>query len=301
MRKVIRVLINGFRYIGVRGILSGIYRHILHPVSPNFKRIEPHCRGKQGLEVGGPTRYFSRGHYLPIYTVAAGLDNCNFSSETIWEGKIEEQGSIYFDGSRRLGTQYVREAGDLKSISDDKYDFLVSSHVLEHTANPIMVMNQWMRVLKPGGYLVLIVPHRDMTFDRVRPITPLPHLIADFDAGMGEDDLTHIDDYVKYNVANMDKDAESNISRLKDNYKLRTMHHHVFDTQLVVELLNFTEFEIDVVSSLKPNSILCSGVKSEKSKVINNTAYLQENAAFRSESPYPSDRIVRIDSQSLAV
>ncbi|MCA9400223.1 MAG: hypothetical protein KC713_01250, partial [Candidatus Omnitrophica bacterium] len=36
-----------------------------------------------------------------------------------------------------------------------------SSHVLEHMTIPAVSLMNWWRVLKPGGYLLLYVPHRD--------------------------------------------------------------------------------------------------------------------------------------------
>src|SRR5688572_20591036 len=87
--------------------------------------------GKNGIEIGGPSAIFSVE--VPVYKVIHGLDGCNFGPETIWEGQLEE-GPNYKYFEDRIGWQFIREASDLAGIPDEKYDFLLASHVLEHCA-----------------------------------------------------------------------------------------------------------------------------------------------------------------------
>ena len=57
------------------------------------------------------------------------------------------------------------EHGDaqlLKRLDDSTFDFVYSSHTLEHMVNPVLALRNWWRVLKPGGYLILYVPDRDL-------------------------------------------------------------------------------------------------------------------------------------------
>src|SRR5947209_9541505 len=61
--------------------------------------------------------------------------------------------------------------------ADAKYDFVFSSHCLEHVPNTIRTLMEWGRILRPGGALVLILPHGDRTFDRLRAKTTLDHHI----------------------------------------------------------------------------------------------------------------------------
>jgi SAM-dependent methyltransferase len=43
-----------------------------------------------------------------------------------------------------------------------EFDFVHSSHTLEHMINPEISLRNWWRVLKRGGYLILYVPHRNL-------------------------------------------------------------------------------------------------------------------------------------------
>ena len=64
------------------------------------------------------------------------------------------------------------EDGDaqfLKSVADASYDFVHSSHCLEHLNEPRDGLRNWLRVIKPGGHLVLTVPDEDLYEQGVFP------------------------------------------------------------------------------------------------------------------------------------
>lgn len=57
------------------------------------------------------------------------------------------------------------EDGDaelLEGVPDGAYDFVYSSHNLEHLYDVDRALINWWRVLKPGGHLLLFLPHRDL-------------------------------------------------------------------------------------------------------------------------------------------
>lgn len=63
------------------------------------------------------------------------------------------------------------ENGDaqlLRSIQDNTYNFVYSSHTLEHLERPDIAITNWWRVLKKNGYLILYIPHRDLFEKRKR-------------------------------------------------------------------------------------------------------------------------------------
>lgn len=54
------------------------------------------------------------------------------------------------------------DAQYLKSIKSESFDFLVSSHCLEHLVDPFVSLHNWVRVVKSGGYIIFTIPDEDL-------------------------------------------------------------------------------------------------------------------------------------------
>lgn len=54
------------------------------------------------------------------------------------------------------------DAQELASIQDEAFDFVHSSHCLEHMVDPVVALRNWFRVLKIGGHLIVLVPDEDL-------------------------------------------------------------------------------------------------------------------------------------------
>jgi SAM-dependent methyltransferase len=50
----------------------------------------------------------------------------------------------------------------MQGVPDGAFDFLTSSHCLEHLHDPVEGLANWFRVVRPGGYLVIVVPDEDL-------------------------------------------------------------------------------------------------------------------------------------------
>ncbi len=82
--------------------------------------------------------------------------------------------------------------GDKLPLPDSSVDFVINSHVIEHFSDPIKALKEWHRVVRPGGYIFVIAPHKERTFDRERPRTTLAELIERHATGIGPDpDAAH--------------------------------------------------------------------------------------------------------------
>jgi glycosyltransferase involved in cell wall biosynthesis len=82
--------------------------------------------------------------------------------------------------------------GDKLPLDDSSVDFVINSHVIEHFPDPIKALKEWHRVVRPGGYIYVIAPHKDRTFDRDRPRTTLAELIERHTTGVCPDpDAAH--------------------------------------------------------------------------------------------------------------
>lgn len=222
--------------------------------------IERFVAGRHGLEIGGPSPFFRAGHQLPLYDHVAGLDNCNFADETIWEGEIRE-GAFFVDG-RKLGRQFVCEAADVaNALAGRTYDFVLSSNCLEHVANPLAVLEAWLAVLDPRGMIVVVVPNQRSNFDHRRPVTGFKHLLADYRAGVGEDDTTHFDEVLALTDLHLTTrahvpDAAAFRRTVLANVTNRCVHHHVFDAALLLEIAKHLGLEDADVSDVTTDFVL---------------------------------------------
>ena len=203
-----------------------------------LKTALPFVEGKAGLEIGGPSVVFERGlNPLPIYDRVGSLDNCDLARNTAWASHAD----VYtFSKKRPAGKNIFRDASDLSSIADHSYDFILSSHNLEHFANPVKALMEWKRVTRPGGALLLILPNYRRTFDHNRTPTPVDHMFQDFALDTSEEDLTHLPEVLERHDLSLDPGIGSTEEfrvRSQDNIHNRCLHHHVFDEANSRELL----------------------------------------------------------------
>lgn len=62
----------------------------------------------------------------------------------------------------------VLASGDDLPFKDGVFDYVFSSHVIEHFFDPIRAIKEWHRVIRDGGYVFLVIPHRERTYDKNR-------------------------------------------------------------------------------------------------------------------------------------
>lgn len=89
-----------------------------------------------------------RENFFNLYCRGKGLD-VGFGGDLIAE---DAEGFDFEHGD----AQY------LKGKKDNTYDFVYSSHTIEHLPDPSEAIKNWFRVVKPGGYLIIYLPHRDL-------------------------------------------------------------------------------------------------------------------------------------------
>jgi SAM-dependent methyltransferase len=89
---------------------------------------------------------------------------------------------------RAMPVDIVAEGHELP-LDDKSVDFVFASHVIEHFPDPIAALEEWNRVARE--YLVLVVPHRDRTFDRDRPVTPVAELLERHRTGFKSEEDRH--------------------------------------------------------------------------------------------------------------
>ena len=201
-------------------------------------------QNKSGFELGGPSHYTWGA--LGIYDIAAKVDVTNFASNTLWETGLTE-GTPFVWKNQSKGIQYLRDAVDLKGIPNERYDFIMASHVIEHIANPFKALLEWLRILRAGGFLLVIAPYKDVTFDHQREVAKLEHLLDDYKKQTTEADLTHLEDIVRTHDIGRDQ-AAVNLQlfrvRSEKNFENRGMHQHVYDHELLHHIFHCLNLEV---------------------------------------------------------
>lgn len=69
-------------------------------------------------------------------------------------------------------TAYDQEDGDaqfMENVPDNHFDFVHSSHCLEHIPDPYLAYTHWLRICKPGGHVIVMVPDEDLYEQGVWP------------------------------------------------------------------------------------------------------------------------------------
>ena len=227
-------------------IFTKVFEKLTHKRISFQHALQQACNSKRGLEIGGPSGIFQAGGYCPIYPFAKQMDCVNFSTNTVWEGKIEE-GNHFKYGTGQTGYQWIQEATDLEKIKDNAYDFLISSNCLEHSANTLKAVNEWQRVVKKDGFLLMILPKKESNFDHKRTVTTFSHLLEDYNNNIAEDDLTHLPEILRLHDLKRDGPAGSfdNFkNRSEQNFIYRCLHHHVFDLALLEEIAVYFTMQV---------------------------------------------------------
>lgn len=136
------------------------FKRLLRVPFPESALAHEYLDGLRGLEIGG-------SDHNPF-----GLDtkNVDYTEENYYKG-LERK----FTG-KTLPVDIVAP-GDNIPLPDESQDFVVSAHVIEHFPDPIKALKEWYRLIRTGGYIFMIVPHKERTFDKDEPRTTLSELI----------------------------------------------------------------------------------------------------------------------------
>ncbi len=197
---------------------------------------------KDGIEFGGPTELFYHPmHRMKLYPYIRSLDGCNIFENNFFQNNLSSVFTYYKNKTGECFNVDTADTESLKKITK-KYDFILSSHHIEHIANPIKAITAWKEILRPSGYVLAIIPHKEHTFDKMRPLTALDHIITDYNNNTKEDDQTHIKEQLAlqdWSMCGM-KDFE-NLS--KRNLETRVVHHHCFNPELVKSMFEYSGYK----------------------------------------------------------
>ena len=140
------------------------YHNIKNNKTRNSQIINKYLLGLKGIEIGGAS-------YADYGIDAINIDRIDTNVNN----------NIYYDEQTK-NSGYLKKVdliskGDDLPFKDNTIDFVFTSHVIEHFYDPIKALKEWYRVIKKDGYIFIIAPHKERTFDKDRERTTLQELI----------------------------------------------------------------------------------------------------------------------------
>lgn len=132
-------------------------------VYPESRLAHKLLDGLKGIEIGPST-------HNPF-----GLDTVNVGRHDA----IYEKEQLELTGS--YSKIHIEANADDIPVEPESYDFVLSSHVIEHCPDMIKALTEWYRITKKGGLIYFITPLRNAApSDRDKPLTTWEHLFEDY-------------------------------------------------------------------------------------------------------------------------
>lgn len=132
-------------------------------------------------------------------------------------------------------TDVVDDAGRLAAVDDQSVDFVIANHVLEHLEDPIAGLENLVRVIRPGGTLLLTLPDARFTFDAGRARTSVEHLLRDHTEGPEVSRHEHYREWASAIERFAPDDVEARVAEFaRDDAR---HHFHVWELETFLELL----------------------------------------------------------------
>jgi ubiquinone/menaquinone biosynthesis C-methylase UbiE len=135
-----------------------------------------------------------------------------------------------------VNVDIVSNGESLSEIANASQDFCIANHFLEHAQNPLQTLQTLFRVLKPSGVLFMALPDKRFTFDRDRPVTPIQHLVRDFEQGPAWSKQAHFEEWVRL----VEKVAPDSVAQrvaqlIAEDYSI---HFHAWTQAEMLEMLH---------------------------------------------------------------
>jgi len=141
----------------------------------------------------------------------------------------------------------VVDGTTLATIEGESLDFIIANHLIEHLDNPLLAFESWCGKLKQGGVVFMAVPDKRYTFDKPRPLTPLHHLIDDYESSDEERvkrNRLHFVETAEVIEGRVGKSSQDRVNNLiARNYSI---HHHVWTFESFGDVLDYVIEQMQV-------------------------------------------------------
>ena len=170
-------------------LFLGIHRSL------DRNQLYSRCKGN-GVEVGpGPKPQILPSEEIQVkYVEQATPDQ--------WQKLYGKDTKVPIDPS--LWDLYVVGNADNIPAVPASLDFVFSSHVLEHLANPLGHLAYWATLLKPGGVVAAVIPDRDGFKDYVFSASTIEELEVEYRQGSMIPTLDHYRRWARHRAPDMD-------------------------------------------------------------------------------------------------
>jgi predicted SAM-dependent methyltransferase len=202
-------------------LLFAALRPLLRSRRARYQRsllVQKYCRGT-GAEIGA----LQQPMLVPSGARTAYID---LRPASYWRGMPGNE------NVRIVEPDIIDDGATLKTVTDNAFDYLIAAHVLEHIDDPVSAVKTWVRVVKPGGHIVIAVPDKRFCGEEMRPTTTVEHFLRDHELG------PHVSAEEHY------RDFGSNLKGLSDEelelYVLEAepmIHFHTFTLTSFVQFL----------------------------------------------------------------
>ena len=287
---MIKKLINKVRKKRRLYINEKINQERLALEKERFERIRCHITKEQrGLEIGPSLRPCAPkkdGYHVEI------IDHLDR------EQLVNKYTEMGLDTSAIEEVDYIWDGRTYSEITgkENYYDYIIASHVIEHTSDFIGFLQDCSRMLKENGILSLAIPDKRYTLDHFRMITTTGKMIDDhldvlklgsigtlMDYGMHVVRCSGLTSWSRQDVQNMKKEYELVYEKeeLKNIYQntikarcFHDIHQYVFTPasfkMLIKELLeyDFIDLDIDTIYDTKTEEFIVSMRKVTEKKLL---------------------------------
>lgn len=178
---------------------------------------QKYLRG-QGVEIGA----LMQPILVPLGSSTKYIDRVPAS---YWRSQADSR-------TRIVEPDIIDEGTELSTIQNDAYDYLIAAHVLEHVEDPISALKNWLRVVKPGGHLLIAVPDKRYCGEDRRPLTTVEHFIRDHEKGAQVSAEEHYRDFGANLKGFSGEELEAYVAQREP-----MIHFHTFTLSSLLKLL----------------------------------------------------------------
>jgi SAM-dependent methyltransferase len=187
-----------------------------------------------GIEVGA----LSNPLFLPK---AEKVFYADIVDEATLKSDLENLGFFGYNSRKFVSITYFISLNGVSfpDIADNTFDFVVSSHSLEHSSNPICNLVDYIRVVRVGGLVYTRIPNKDFTYDKNRSSTDPQKLIQKFVNKQFGFELGEFIEMVSNSLNEVYFDY--NQEDIYSQYVKQNGHHHiyVYDLNNIIKLIDY--------------------------------------------------------------